>query len=181
VLVGVVVVAGGVLVGLTHRPSTVQRATDLRSFLHQINADIESCAGGVSESLYALHAISTGASHDTKTAIGIATYGASNCSPANNQPLDNLTQYQAPPSLANFQLTPVMNDLVTWAFPLAQRVQADVADILQASNAAERASDSANLARDESALDSERTIIDRIINPAITALSVHASPPNLPG
>ena len=180
-VVGAVLVAGGVLVGLTHHPSTAQRATDLRGFLHQMNAGIESCAGGVSESLYALHAITSGASHDTKTAVGIATYGASNCSPANNQPLDNLTQYEVSESLASFHLAPAVNDLVTWAFPLAQRVQSDVASLLQADTATARADDSAALARDERALDAERSAIDRIITPAIDALSAHTTPPNLPG
>jgi hypothetical protein len=176
-----VLVAGGVLVGLTHNPSTGQRAADLRGFLQHMNAGIESCAGGVSESLYALHAITSGASHDTKTALSIATYGAANCSPANNQPLDNLTQYEVSESLASFHLTPAVNDLVTWAFPLAQRVQTDVAGLLQADTAAARANDSAALARDERALDAKRAAIDRIITPAIDALSAHASPPNLPG
>src|ERR1700726_3389844 len=86
--------AGGGLVALAHRPSTAQRAADLRAFLADMQTSIESCAGGVSESLYALHAITSGASHDTGTAIGIATYGAANCSPANSQPLGDLTQYQ---------------------------------------------------------------------------------------
>jgi hypothetical protein len=179
-LVGLVLIAGAVLVGLSHRPSTVQRAADLRGFLHEMNADIESCAGGVSESLYAWHAISSGATHDTKTALGIANYGAANCSPANNQPLDDLTQYQVNESLASFHLTPAVNDLVTWAFPLAQRVQADVASLLTADTAAARSRDSAALARDQRALDAERTTIDRIISPAISSLSAHAAPPNLP-
>lgn len=74
----VLLVAGGVLVALPHHPSNAQRADDLRGFLHSANNGIESCAGGVSESLYALHAITSGSSHDTSTAIGIANYGAEN-------------------------------------------------------------------------------------------------------
>ena len=41
-----------------------------------MNTDIESCAGGVSESLTALQEIQSGASHDVKTAVSIATIGA---------------------------------------------------------------------------------------------------------
>jgi hypothetical protein len=135
----------------------------------------------VSESLDALHAISSGSSHDTGTAVSIATYGAQNCSPANNQSLDDLTQYQVSESLASYHLDVAVNDLVTWAFPLAQRVQNDVADILTAHSAAGKASGTAALQRDRRAMDAERAKIDGIIEPAIKALSPHASLPNLPG
>src|SRR5579864_1704467 len=98
-----------------------------------MNTDIESCAGGVSESLTALREIQSGTSHDIKTAVGIATFGATNCSPANNMPMDDLVQYQPPESLASFHLEQTVNDLFTWGFPDAQRVQADVAMLLTAS------------------------------------------------
>ena len=71
-LVGIVLLAVAGLVSLTHRPSTTQRAADLRLFLRNMNTDIESCAGGVSESLIALRAIQSGANHDLPTAISIA-------------------------------------------------------------------------------------------------------------
>jgi hypothetical protein len=174
-------VAGGVLVALPHRPSTAERAADLRGFLHAMQLDIESCAGGVSESLYALHAITTGASHDTGTAVGVATYGAANCSPANSMPLDSLDQYEVPESLASFHLQTVVNDLITWAFPLAQRVQTDVADILTAPSAAARAGDDTALRRDRQALDAKRATIDAILRGAIAALGAHAQLPTLPG
>ncbi len=173
--------AGGVLVALAHRPSTAQRAADLRAFLADMQTSIESCAGGVSESLYALHAITSGASHDTGTAIGIATYGAANCSPANSQPLGDLTQYQVNESLARFHLDTAVNDLVTWAFPLAQRVQTDVADVLRAGSAAARARYTAALRRDQRSLDAQRAAIDAILRAAIASVSAHAAPPSLPG
>jgi hypothetical protein len=182
VLAALVVLVGiGVAVGWPSRPSTAQRATDLRGFLHSMQTDIESCAGGVSESLYALHAITTGASHDTKTAVGMATYGAQNCSPANSMPMDSLTQYQVPESLASYHLDAVVNNLVTWAFPLAQRVQSDVAGILTASSASARATGDADLARDQRAMDAERAKIDGKLRSVIAALDAHAQPPNLPG
>jgi hypothetical protein len=127
---GVTLLAAAVAVGLAHRPSAGQRAADLRSFLTTLNADVESCAGGVGESLYVLHAIGSGASHDTATAIRVASYGAANCSPANNELLDDLTAAQPPESLASFHLRNAVIALINWAAPDAQRVQADVARAL---------------------------------------------------
>ena len=66
--------------------------------------DIQSCAGGVRESLTALRQIESGASHDVATAIYIANTGAANCSPANNELLDDLETYQVTESLASFRL-----------------------------------------------------------------------------
>ena len=43
---GVVLVAGLTLAAIPHRPSTGQRAADLRSMVNDLNVDIESCAGG---------------------------------------------------------------------------------------------------------------------------------------
>jgi hypothetical protein len=173
--------AGGVLVALAHRPSTAQRAADLRAFVKDMQTSIQSCAGGVRESLYALHAITSGTSHDTGTAISIASYGAGNCSPANSQPLADLTQYQVSESLARFHLDTVVNDLVTWAFPLAQRVQADVAAVLRARTATARTQATAALQRDQRALDAERAAIDRLLRPAIASVSARVPPPSLPG
>ena len=101
-----------------------------------MNTDIESCAGGVSESLTALRAIQAGTSHDVKTAVSIAAIGVQNCSPANSMPMDDLVQYQPPESLASFHLDQTVNDLITWGFPDAQRVQSDVATLLTASTPA---------------------------------------------
>jgi hypothetical protein len=177
----VVLVAGLVLAAIPHRPSTAQRAADLRGFVHDMTTDIESCAGGVQESLAALRAIQAGTSHDVKTAIGIASYGVSNCSPANSMPLDDLVQYQVPESLAEFHLDIVVNDLVTWAFPLAQRVQADVARELGGHSASIRAAAAAALQHDQTALDAKRATIDTSIRTAARSLSARVSPPSLPG
>lgn len=177
----VVLVAGLVLAAIPHRPSTAQRTADLRGFVHAMTTGIESCAGGVQESLTALHAIQAGTSHDVKTAIGIASYGVSNCSPANSMPLDDLVQYQVPESLAAFHLDTAVNDIVTWAFPLAQRVQADVARELGSGSAAARTAAAAALQHDQAALDAQRTAIDKIIASAARSLSARVSPPALPG
>jgi len=129
---GVVLVAGLTLAAIPHRPSTAQRAADLRGMVHELNIDIESCAGGVNDSITALRAIQSGASNDVKTAVKIANLAAANCSPANSMPMEDLVQYQAPESLASFHLQTVANELVTWGFPLAQRVQTDVATLVAA-------------------------------------------------
>ena len=178
---GAVLVAGLVIAAIPHHPSTSQRVTDLRGFVHDVNTDIQSCAGGVRDSLTALRAIQSGASHDVKTAAGIATYGASNCSPANSMPMEDLVQYQVTESLASFHLDTTVNDMVTWAFPLAQRVQSDVAAILEAGSPAARSRASASLQRDLAALDAKRAAIDQVIASASTSLSSHVAPPNLPG
>jgi hypothetical protein len=177
---GVVLVAGLALAAIPHHPSTSQRVTDLRGAVQTMNADIESCAGGVSESLTALRAIQTGTSHDTKTAVGIATLGAENCSPANSMPMDDLVQYQPPESLASFHLDQTVNDLVTWGFPDAQRVQADVATLLTASTPTAIQAATATLQHDQHVLDAERATIDGMINKANKSLSADVTPPALP-
>ena len=178
---GVVLVAGLTLAALPHHPSTGQRAADLRGMVHDLNVDIESCAGGVNDSITALRAIQSGASHDVKTAVVIANTAAANCSPANSMPMDDLVQYQAPESLASFHVQTAVDELVTWGFPLAQRVQVDVATLVSAKTPAATQSASAQLHHDQQALDAERALIDRLITSASTSLSAHVSPPSLPG
>ncbi len=177
---GAVLVAGLVLAAIPHHPSTSQRVTDLRGAVQAMNTGIESCAGGVSESLTALRAIQAGTSHDVKTAVSIATLGAANCSPANSMPMDDLVQYQAPESLASFHVDQTVNDLVTWGFPDAQRVQVDVATLLTASSAASIQAATTALQRDQHALDAERATIDGMINTASKSLSADVAPPKLP-
>jgi hypothetical protein len=177
---GALVLVGSILVGLAHHPSRAERATDMNGFLHDMTYDIQSCAGGVSESLTALHEIQTGASHDVATATGIATYGAANCSPANNELLADLTQYQVTESLASFRLDRVVNGLVTWAFPDAQNVQTDVAHILQWRGAA-RAAATARLQRDLRTLDRQRAYVDAIMMTGVRATAATGKLPALPG
>jgi hypothetical protein len=177
---GAVLVAGLALAAVPHRPSTEQRAADLRGMVQNLTTDIESCAGGVSDSITALRAIQSGASNDVKTAVTIANTAAANCSPANSMPMEDLVQYQAPGSLASFHVQTAVNDLVTWGFPLAQRVQTDVASVVtaKAPDAITRAT--AQLRKDQLALDAQRARIDRLISAASASLSAHVTPPNLP-
>ncbi|HLI42712.1 MAG TPA: hypothetical protein VKV35_13860 [Streptosporangiaceae bacterium] len=178
---GLVLVAGLALVAIPHHPSTAQRAADLRGVVRDLNADIESCAGGVTDSLIALRGIESGASRDVKTAVSIADTAAANCSPANNMQMDDLVQYQVPESLASFHLQAAVDDLVTWGFPLAQRVQLDVAAIVTAATPAAARGATAQLHRDQRALDAERARLDALISAASRSLSAGVSPPSLPG
>ena len=178
---GVVLVAGLVLAAIPHRPSTAQRAADLRGVVHDLNIAIESCAGGVTDSLTALRAIESGTSHDVETAVTIANTAAANCSPGNSMQMEDLVQYQVPESLASFHLDQAVNDLVTWGFPLAQRVQSDVATRLAATTPAEIERTSGQLRSDQQAMDAERARIDQLFTAASTALSAHVAPPSLPG
>lgn len=173
-----------VAVALVHKPSQAQRAADLRGFLVEMNTDIESCAGGVGESLAALHAIDSGSSHDLATAIGIAGTGASNCSPANNELIDDLEGYEVPESLASYHLRSVVTGLVTWAAPDAERVQTDVAHVLAARTASSPQTAGqarAALKQALSNLDAQRSAVDAVMRSAIRSLAMHAAPPRLPG
>jgi hypothetical protein len=178
-----VLVAGTVLVGLVHKPSQAERASDLRGFLTDMNTDIESCAGGVSESLSALHQLGPARtnSSEVQDTISIANYGASNCEPANNEQIDDLEQYQVTESLASFHLGNVVTGLVNWAAPDAVNVQTDVATLLTAPSPAAKARDTAALQRALRKLDAQRAAIDTIIDTATRSLSAHAAPPRLPG
>jgi hypothetical protein len=177
---GAVLVAGLTLAAIPHHPSTAQRAADLRTMVHDLNTDIESCAGGVRDSITALRAVQSGASNDVATAVKIADTAAANCSPANSMPMEDLVQYQAPESLASFHLQAAVNDLVTWGFPLAQRVQTDVATVVTATTADAARRASAQLRQDQQALDAQRDRIYRAIDAASTSLSAHVKPPPLP-
>jgi hypothetical protein len=177
---GAILVAGLILAAIPHHPSTAQRAADLRGMVHDLTIDIESCAGGVTDSMTALGQIQSGASNDVKTAVTIANSAADNCSPANSMPMEDLVQYQVPESLAAFHLEQAVNDLVTWAFPLAQRVQTDVATLVSAKTPAATQRATAQLHRDQQALDAQRARIDARFAKASTSLSAHIPPPSLP-
>ena len=178
---GAVLLAIGIAVGLAHRPTPGQRATDLHAFLHQVNADIESCSGGVRESLYVLRQVDRGASQDVKTALNVARTAAANCSPANNELLADLTSVQPPESLASYHLGRAVTAVIDWAAPRAARVAADVAAVLARRGQSGEAAARATLAADQRKLDRQRTVVDRALAPAIKAIDPAAAPPILYG
>lgn len=179
-----VLVAIAVAVALVHKPSTAERASDLRGFLHDVTYDVESCAAGVGESLTALRQVQAEqyrSAADVKAGISIAEQGAANCSPANNELIDDLENYQVPQSLDSFGLARSVTGLVGWAAPAAEDVQTDVASVLSATTPAARATAQAALSKAVRALDARRTALDRPIKAAITVLHLRAAPPRLPG
>jgi hypothetical protein len=180
ILLALVLLAGaGVLVSLSHRPSNAQQTTDLNGYLKDMNAAIESCAGGVSESQQALTAIEAGSKDNLSTAVRLVNYNANNCEPANTQPLADLTQYQVTESLARFNLANCTNDFVTWAFD-AVPVQTDMVTVMTARSAAARTTANAALQRDQRRLNADRATIYSILGAAEHALSDNAALPSLP-
>lgn len=179
--VGAVLLVIAVLIAFTHRPSQSERAADLRGLLATVTADIQSCSGGVGESLKVLRAISTGTSHDVTTAINVAQTASANCSPANNELLDDLTTLTVPESLASYHLDKAVTSLVEWAAPRAIAVAADVAAVL--SDRGKPAEDSALAAlhHDLLRLDRQRAVVYAAFGPAIKALSPSSRPPVLHG
>ena len=179
---GVLVIA--VAVALVHKPSTAERASDMRGLLQEVTADIESCAGGVGESLTALRLVEAEnfrSSADVSDGISVAQQGAANCAPANNELIDDLESYQVPESLDSFGLPSAVTSLVAWAAPNAEQVQTDVARVLAATTPAARTAAQTALNRALAALDAERSKVDGPINSAIRTLAMHASGPRLPG
>jgi hypothetical protein len=183
-LAGALFLVAAVAVALVHRPSTAERASDMQGFLTEVNTDIESCSGGVAESLTALRLVQAGNysnSTNVTDGVSVASQGAANCAPANNEEIDDLENYQVPESLDGFGLVNVVTNLVAWAAPDAERVQTDVAQVLSASSPQARSSAQAVLSRDLSTLNADRAAIDGPIAKAIKTLRMHASPPRLAG
>ncbi|HEX9066151.1 MAG TPA: hypothetical protein VF843_13675 [Streptosporangiaceae bacterium] len=176
-----VLLAIGVAIGLAHHPTAGQRATDLHTFLHELTTDVQSCSGGVRESLYVLRQIDRGASHDMTTATSVARTAAANCSPANNQLLEDLTTVQPTESLASYHLGRAVTALIDWAAPRAGQVAADVVTVLASRGQPGEAAARAALAADQRKLDRQRTVVDRALAPAIRAIDPAAKPPVLYG
>jgi hypothetical protein len=178
---GVALVACGVAVGLSHRPTTAERGTDLRAFLATLNSDIESCSGGIRDSLVALRSIDSGARHDVATALSIAQQASANCSPANNELIDDLTAQVPPESLSSYHLQAAVIDLINWAAPDAVAVPADVAIVLTDRGKPTEARARLMLTQALRKLDAQRAVVYSALDPAITALSPQSSPPTLYG
>jgi hypothetical protein len=178
---GAVLLVIAVAIGLAHRPTHGERASDLRGLLSTVTTDVESCSGGVRESLYVLHQIDSGASHDMATALNVANTGSANCSPANNEQLDDLTSVQVPESLDSYHLVGAVDALIDWTAPNAINVQADVATVLSDRGKPSEAAAVATLNRDLAKLNRQRALVYADFAPAIKALSPHSKPPLLNG
>jgi len=175
-LVAVVLVAGVVLVSLSGKPSNAQQVSDFNSYLRDMNAAVESCAGGVTESRQAMDTVTASS---LSTAESLVSYDAANCSPANNEPLQDLTQYQVTESLAKFNLADCANDYITWSFDAAQ-AQLDMLAVIKAASPAAHSAAEQSLAHGLRVMDAERATIDGILRSAEHTLADSAALPNLP-
>jgi hypothetical protein len=176
----IVLVAGVVVVSLSHKPSQAQRASDLKGYFSDVTAGIESCAGGAHDSMTAYDKVLAGDTADFPTAVGILTLGAQNCSPANNEPLSDFTNYQVTESLAQFPLDKADNDVITWAFPDAMDVQQDMLAVLRAGTPAARTAAKATLSKALATMDAQRAAIYTIWHAAEQAVGSTAALPYLP-
>jgi hypothetical protein len=180
VFAALIVLAGGaVLVSLSHKPSQGERASDLKGYFSDVNAGIESCAGGMRDSLTALNNVEAGDKANYSAAVGILAYNAQNCMPANNEPLSDFTSYQVTESLAQYPLDTADNDVITWAFD-ADQAQTDMLAVLQAATPAAKTQANAALQAAMRKLDVQRAAIDAIWNNAQKGVGTTDTLPYLP-
>ena len=178
---GLLVLAAGVVVGIAVHPSRSQRAADLNGFLTDMKTDIQSCAGGVRDSLTAMRAIDAGTEHDVGTAVGIATYGRSNCSRPNSMQMDDLVGYQVQESLSSFRLDRVDQRPADLGVPLMRGGCRTTWPPSCARRARPAQPRTTKLNSDLKVLDAQRAYLDKIMMAAISATGASGRPPPLPG
>ena len=176
----IVLIGGGIVVSLSHKPSASQRAGDLTGYFNDVNAGIESCAGGVRDSLTAYRSVLGGDKANLSTALGILAYNAQNCSAVNNQPLSDFTGYQVTESLAQFPLQKADNGVLAWASPDAMNAQQDMAAVLQASTPAARTKAEATLNAALATMDAQRSRVYAIWKNAEKSVGTTTALPYLP-
>ena len=174
-----VAAAGVVLVSLSHKPSTSQRASDLAAYFADVKGGIGSCAAGLHDSENAYAQVLGGDTADAKTARAIFTYGANNCTLASNQALTDFAGYQVTESLARYNLDAADNDVITWSFD-STAVQQDMTAVLGAATPAARSSAQATLKAGLAKLDAQRAALDAIWTTARKAAGATAAIPALP-
>ncbi len=176
----IVLAAGVLLVSLSHNPSQSQRAGDLAGYFSDVNAGVESCAGGVRDSIAALDKVEAGDKNDLSAAIGIITLGAQNCVPLNNQPLSDFTSYQVTESLAQFPLGTADTGVVAWASPDAVNAQQDMLAVLHTSTPGALARTKATLRTALRTMDAQRAAVYAIWRSAEQGTGATAPLPYLP-
>jgi len=174
-----VLAVGVVLVSLSHKPSQSQRASDLAGYFSDVTGGIGSCAAGLGNSETAYEQVLGGAASHAKTAQAILTYGANNCTLANNEPLTDFGSYQVTESLASLNLDTADNDVLSWSFD-STAVQQDMSAVLSATTPAARATAQGTLKTAIVKLDAQRTAVDAIWNAAQKATGATAAIPSLP-
>jgi hypothetical protein len=171
--------AGVVVVSLTHKPSQQERASDLAGYFSDVNAGIESCAGGARDSFTALRNVEAGDKANYSAALGILAYNAQNCSPLNNEPLSDFGSYQVTESLSQYRLDTADNDVMTWASD-AQATQTDMAAVLKATTPTAKAQANTTLQAAIRTMDARKAAIDAIWTTAAKGVGSAAALPYLP-
>jgi hypothetical protein len=174
-----VLAVGVVLVSLSHKPSSSQRASDLAGYFNDVKGGIGSCAAGLHDSENAYGQVLGGDTSESKTAKAIFLYGANNCTLASNEPLTDFAGYQVTESLASYNLDTADNDVLSWSFD-STAVQQDMIAVLNAATPAAKASAQATLKADIAKLDAQRTQVDAIWTAAKKAAGATAAIPSLP-
>ena len=174
----VVLVIGGVLVSLSHKPSQSQRASDLTGYFSDALGGIGSCAASVRESVAAYDKVLAGDTAHLSTAEAIEAYGQGNCTVMGNEPLSDFANYQVTESLSSLNHDTADNDVITWAFDGVQ-YQADMDTVLKAGTPAARAAAEVTVAKDLRTLNAEKADIDGIWNAAKSSTGSTAALPNL--
>jgi hypothetical protein len=174
-----VLAAGVLLVSLSHKPSSAQRAADLTGYFRDVQAGIGSCAAGLHDSQNAYRLVLGGDTAHVKGAESVFTYGGTNCTVAGNQALTDFANYQVTESLSSLNLDAADNDVITWSFD-ATAVQQDMLAVVQATGTAARAKAQTALTSGLAKLDAERAAIDAIWNAAKRATGAASAFPSLP-
>jgi hypothetical protein len=174
-----VIVVGGILVSLSVKPSTSQRASDMAGYLKDVKGGIGSCAAGVQESESAYDQLISGKAVLNKNAESVFTYGESNCTVEGNEALNDFVNYQVTESLASFNLDAADNDVLSWSFD-ATGAQTDMLAVLKATTPAARASAQVTLNAALLKLDDQRAVIDKIWTTAKKATGANEPLPSLP-
>jgi hypothetical protein len=174
-----VIVVVGVLVSLSVKPSTSQRASDMAGYLKDVKGGIGSCAAGLQESESAYGQLLSGKAVLNKNAESVFSYGESNCTVEGNEALNDFVNYQVTESLSSFNLDTADNDVITWSFD-ATTAQTDMLAVLKASTPAARASAQVTLNAALLTLDDQRAVIDKIWTAAKTATGASEPLPDLP-
>lgn len=124
VLILVIVVV--VLSDLGRPANNSDRQAEFTAFANTVRTDMLSCNASVSDSMTVLNEIQTGKSKDLVTAKRIVNQDEPNCSVAVNSDLLNMSTMTIPSTLNNYNLSRVLKDMDTWAYPNAVRLIADV-------------------------------------------------------
>jgi hypothetical protein len=174
-----VLVVGVVLVSLSVKPSSSQRAGAMAGYLKDAQGGIGSCAAGLHDAENAYGQLISGAVSLSKNAESVFSYGGSNCTVEGNEALNNFVTYQVDEQLASYNLDAADSDVISWAFD-ATGAQSDMLAVLKAGTPAARGRAQVTLNAALLKLNDQRAVIDRIWESAKKATGASEPIPALP-